>query len=108
MDTKRNIDQVVEETLDSVSSIKAVKTPPFFKEKVLQSLSQQDRVSTEGAAYLNWFTPKYQAAALICFVFLNAAAVLNYSSDNYSANVSSFAEVYGLSETDSDTYLYQN
>lgn len=108
MDTKGNIDQLVAETLDSVSSIKAVKTPPFFKEKVLQSLSLQDTESTEVAAYLNWFTPKYQAAALICFIFLNAAAVLNYSSDSYSDNVSSFAEVYGLSETDSDTYLYQN
>lgn len=108
MDTKGNIDQLVEETLDSFSNIDSVKTSPFFKVKVLRSLSQQGTRQSEGVSYLNWFTPKYQAAALICFIFLNAAAVFNYSSESYSENVSSFAEVYGLSETDSDTYLYQN
>lgn len=108
MDTKGKIDQLVEETLHSVSNMDRVQTSRFFKEKVLRSLSQQDHDQTEGVTYLNWFTPKYQAAALICFIFLNAAALLNYSSNSYSDNVSSFAEVYGLSETDSDTYLYQN
>ncbi|MFT6370311.1 MAG: hypothetical protein ACJAWH_001394, partial [Maribacter sp.] len=28
--------------------------------------------------------------------------------DSYNDNVENFAEVYGLSETDTDSYLYQN
>lgn len=107
MNTKRNIDQLVEETLESVSSIDAVKAPPFFKESVLKRMHQKP-VEKDDAFVLNWFTPKFQAAALICFVFLNVAALLTYSSESYTDDVSSFAESYGLSETDSETYLYQN
>ena len=108
MNTKGNMDQQVEETLESVSKIDSVQTSPFFKEKLMRRLAEQETAPTEGVAYLTWFTPKYQAAALICFIFMNAAALLTYSSESYTDNVSSFAEVYGLSETDSDTYLYQN
>lgn len=108
MDTKDKIDQQVEETLISVSNIDKVQTSPFFKEKVMRRLAEQETAPTEDVAYLSWFTPKYQAAALVCFIFLNAAALLTYSSDSYTDDVSSFAEVYGLSETDSEAYLYQN
>lgn len=108
MNTKGNIDQQVTETLECVSNIDRVQTSPFFKEKVMRRLAEQETVPTEGIVYLNWFTPKYQAAALICFIFLNVAALLTYSSDTYTDDVSSFAEVYGLSETDSETFLYEN
>lgn len=108
MDSKKNIDRLVEETLDSVSSIDAVKTPPFFKDKVLNRMAQEGVKNQEGIAVLNWFTPKFQAAALICFIVLNAYALLSYSTDSYGENVENFAEVYGLSETDTDSYLYQN
>ena len=108
MDTKRSIDKLVDETLASVSKIDMVQTSPFFKEKVFRSMSEQEETVTKEVAYLNWFTPKFQAAALICFVFLNAVALLTYSSEDYSENVSSFAEVYGLSESGSDTFFDQN
>lgn len=108
MGNKRNIDRLVEETLNSVSNIDTVKTPPFFKDKVLNRMVQQDTEKAEGVRFLNWFTPKYQAAALICFVLLNTIALLYNTSDSYSENVENFAEVYGLSETDTDSYLYQN
>jgi len=109
MEAKTKIDQLVEETLKSITTIDKVNTPPFFKDKVLRNLSQQNELAREGVFQLKWFTPKLQAAALICFVFLNLAALLsNNSTESYSDNVSSFAEVYGLSETDADTYLYQN
>ncbi len=107
MESKKNINRLVEETLDSVSGIETVKAPPFFKESVLKRMHQKP-VEKDDVFVLNWFTPKYQAAALICFVFLNTAALLTYSSESYTDDVSSFAEIYGLSETDSDTYLYQN
>lgn len=109
MKNKSTIDQLIEDALDSASSIEAVKPSPFFKDKVLNRMAQQDVESVEGIRYLNWFTPRYQAAALICFVVLNAVALLSYSTENdYSENVENFAEVYGLSETNTDSYLYQN
>lgn len=110
MKSKSNIDQLVEDTLNSVSSIDTVKTPPFFKDKVRNSMAERPIERVEGLGYLDWFTPRYQAAALICFVVLNAFALLSYYSDNgYGENVENFAEAYGLSETDAtDSYLYQN
>ena len=109
MKNKPNIDQLVEDTLASVPSIGTVKTPPFFKEKVLKRMTQQDVEKAEGVRYLDWFTPRYQAAALVCFVILNAFALLSYNDDSgYGENVENFAEVYGLSETTTDSYLYQN
>ncbi len=108
MENKRNIDRLVEETLNSVSNIDTVKTPPFFKDKVLNRMVQQDTEKAEGVRFLNWFTQKYQAAALICFVLLNTIALLYNTSDSYSENIENFAEVYALSETDTDSYLYQN
>jgi hypothetical protein len=109
MESKRKIDRLVDETLESVASIDTVKTPPFFKEKVLNRMAQATKEDEKDVAIVPWFTPKLQAAALVCFVFLNAAALLTYSAEqSYNERVSSFAEVYGLSETDTDSYLYQN
>lgn len=108
MESKRNIDRLVEETLDSVSGIGPAKTPPFFKDKVLNRMAQTAVEKEEGVRYLDWFTPKYQAAALIAFVVLNTVALLSSTTDSYGDNVEDFAEVYGLSETDTDSYFYQN
>ena len=105
MDSKKNIDRLVEETLESVSRIDAVKTPPFFKDKVLNRMTQKEVAKQEGIVIMNWFTPKLQAAALICFVILNAYAFLANSTDSYGENVENFAEVYGLSVSDTDSYL---
>ena len=58
MNTKGNIDQQVEETLESVSKIDSVQTSPFFKEKLMRRLAEQETAPTEGVAYLTWFTPK--------------------------------------------------
>ncbi|WP_299325959.1 hypothetical protein [uncultured Maribacter sp.] len=108
MESKRNIDQLIEETLNSVSGMGTVKISPFFKDRVLTRMVQQSVEEEEGMAFLNWFTPKLQAAALVCSVFLNVVALISYSSDSYGENVENFAEVYGLSETDTNSYLYQN
>lgn len=107
MDSKRNIDRLVEETLESVSSIDSVKTPPFFKDKVLNRMARKGVENQEDSAIFSWFTPKFQAAALLCFIVLNAYTLLSYSTDSYGENVENFAELYGLSETDTDSYLYQ-
>jgi len=109
MKSKSKIDQLIKKTLDSASGIEPVKPSPFFKDKVLKRMAQQDVESIEGVRYFTWFTPRYQAVALICFVVLNTIALLSYSSENdYGESVENFAEVYGLSETNTDSYLYQN
>ena len=107
MEKNKNIDRLIEETLDSVSGIETVKTPPFFKDKVLNRMGQTT-IEEDGIRFLDWFTPKYQAAALIAFMVLNTFALLSTKTDSYSDNVENFAEVYGLSETDTDSYFYQN
>lgn len=109
MESKRNIDRLVEETLDSASGIKPVKTPPFFKEKVLNKMLQANIEEEDGVRYLNWLTSSYQAAILIALVVINTVALLSSTTDNkYVENVENFAEAYGLSETDTDSYFYQN
>ena len=110
MKTKKpDIDQLIEDTLNSVSNIDTAKTPPFFKEKVFNKMAHEAAIKASGINYIDWFTPRYQAAALACFVILNAFALLSYNKDNdYGENVENFAEVYGLSATDTDSYLYQN
>lgn len=109
MKNKSNIDRLVEDTLESTSSIDSVKAPPFFKEKVLQRIAQKDNQKATSVRYVDWFTPRYQAAALVCLLILNTFALLSYKNDNaYTEKVENFAEVYGLSETGTDAYLYQN
>ncbi len=108
MKSKKNMNRLVEETLNSVSGIETVKTPPFFKDKVLNRMAQSAIEKEEGVSILYWFTPKLQAAVLVCFVVINTVAVLSFTTDNYVENVQDFAEVYGLTETETSSYLYQN
>ena len=108
MEAKKNINQMIDETLESVSRIDTVDTPPFFKDKVLRRLDKQEEKETEGIMYLDWFTPKFQAAALVCFVLLNLGVLLNSSTDNYEENLTSFAQTYGLSETGANSYFAEN
>lgn len=108
MKSKPKIDQLIEEALDSVATIEAVQVPPFFKEKVLNKMRQEQVAKEHGLVPVAWLTPKFQAAALICFVVINTVALFSYTTDDYSDDVDKFAEIYGLSETDTDSYFYQN
>ncbi len=108
MENKRNIDRLVEETLDSAPGIEVVKTPPFFKDKVLNKMAQAN-LKKDDVLYLNLLTPRYQAAIFVVLVVINTVALLSNTTDNkYEENVENFAEVYGLSETDMNSYFYQN
>ena len=108
MGDEKNIDRLVEETLSSISKIEAVQSPPFFKDKVLNRMAQQKPESDTKMNLLNWFTPRYQLATLICLVLINTIALFYSTSDSYVDNVANFAEVYGLSDTDTESFLYQN
>ncbi len=110
MKSKKHIDQLVEESFDSISRQNKVKTSPFFKEKVLTRIAQSNSLENDDIRFLDWFTPKYQAAALICFVVLNSVVLWSYTynTDGYSENVEKLAEAYGISETETESYLNQN
>ena len=108
MESKSKIDQLVKDTLDNVGRIDEVKTPPFFKDKVLNRMARKIIEKDEGIRFLNWFTPIYQAAALVAFVILNTMALLSTQTDSYGDTIENFADVYGLSETSTDSYFYEN
>lgn len=109
MERNKNIDHLVEETLDSASSIQEAKTPPFFKDKVLRKVSQTTIEKEDGVPYVNWLTPAYQIAILIILVVINAIALFSTTKEpSYVENVEDFAKTYGILEPDMDTYFYQD
>lgn len=107
MKRKNNIDLLVEETLNSASSIQAIKTSPFLKDKVLNKMTRASIEKQHVLYNLDWFTIGYQTTILILLVFMNAFAL--YTSNNETSNidqVSDFAEMYGLTEPDINAYIY--
>ena len=104
MNAKKNTSQRIDELIDSASGIELVNTPPFFKEKVLNRLSQT-RDSQPQLGWLPWFAPKYQMAALFLFVLLNALVLYMYSDSNREAEIQTFAEAYGLSSAQVESLL---
>ncbi|WP_299529215.1 hypothetical protein [Ulvibacterium sp.] len=101
---KKNTSERIDELIDSAPDIETVNTPPFFKDKVLQRLSQP-RDSQPQLGWLPWFTPKYQMAALFLFVLLNALVLYTYSDSNREEEIQTFAEAYGLSSAQEETLL---
>ncbi len=109
MKTKGNIDSLVEETLDSASGIKTATTPPFFKEKVLNKMVQSAVGIEDNAPFFRWLTPRYQVIILIVLIITNAVALFSITEESSNVeNVEDFAEIYGLSEPDTDLYFYDN
>ena len=99
MNTKENKITEIDRVFNSVDDIETVKASPFFKTKVLRELyeEKQERVQV----LFPWFTPKLQLAALAVFVVLNVFVIAQMNSDNYTSEVSTFAEAYELTpETD--------
>lgn len=104
MNEKKNTSQRIDELIDSASGIEAVSTPPFFKDKVLNRLSQT-RDSQPQLGWLPWFAPKYQMAALFLFVLLNMLVLYTYSDSNREEEIQTFAEAYGLSSAQDESML---
>lgn len=104
MDGKKTTQQKVDETLDAASRIKAVKEPPFFKDRVLREMARPITPKTVHF-WLDWFTPKYQVAAIVLFVVLNALALWSYNNQNEQQELQSFAQAYGLSTSENESIL---
>lgn len=95
MRTSDDIQNKIQTTFDSLDSIEKVNVSPFFKDKTLNRLFVEKKVSQP--RFLAWLTPQVQLAMLIGFIVLNAFAFMNVKSTTYDENVSEFAESYGLS-----------
>ncbi|KQC29775.1 hypothetical protein [Flagellimonas eckloniae] len=104
MNDKKFTPELIDELIDSASKIEAVNTPPFFKDKVLNKLSQVT-VEKQRPDVLNWFTPKYQIAMLLLFAAVNIVAVYSYRSSNKQQELQTFAETYGFSQSESESIL---
>ncbi|WP_420602580.1 hypothetical protein [Flagellimonas sp.] len=104
MDGKKITQQKIDEVLETASQIDTVDTSPFFKDKVLYRLAN---VEEEKEPYfpLGWFTPKYQVAALFLFAILNIVAIYTYRSSNQQEQITAFAEAFGLSTSDDESFL---
>ena len=103
MKENRNIQFEIDQTFDSINRIKKVDAPPFFKDKMMKRLFEQEEVEQKFA--WSWFTPKLQLATLTCVIVLNFMAFTQLKSDTYNENVNSFATTYGL-QSDSDNTLF--
>ncbi len=101
METNKNINNKVEETIKSASSIEDANISPFFKAKTLDLLFSDNEV-TQTTRF--WFSPKIQLATLVCVVILNVFAFTKLKETTYNDNVNQFAESYGLS-TSTETFI---
>ncbi|MEO9512789.1 MAG: hypothetical protein ABJN84_05905 [Flavobacteriaceae bacterium] len=104
MNDKKITPELIDELIDSASKVEVVNTPPFFKDKVLNRLSQVT-VERQQAEVLSWFTPKYQIAMLLLFAALNIVAIYSYRSSSKQQELQTFAEAYGFSESESESIL---
>lgn len=103
MNDKKITSQFVDELIDSISAVEPVDVPPFFKDKVLQKLGRRE--VNEVPSIAPWFTPRYQLAALLLFIFLNAAVLYYYSSTRQQQELETFADSYGLSASQQESLL---
>ncbi|MDT0557302.1 hypothetical protein RM697_01500 [Ichthyenterobacterium sp. W332] len=97
MKTQNNIQDEIDEVLNLSNLVAKVKAPPFFKDRTMQSLFSENTI--EHSSFF-WFTPKFQMATLLVFIFLNVAAFIQYNTTNYNEQLDSFAERYGIYDTE--------
>lgn len=90
----------IQQTLDSVERIERVPASPFFKNRVLNKLYQEQEPQP---GLFSWFTPRLQLAALAVFVAVNIAVFIKISEQQYSTEVDSFAAAYELAPETEET-----
>ena len=102
MKINKNIQYKIDKTIDSIDAIDQVKVSPFFKDKMMKRLFNEEK---EEQYVFSWFSPKLQFATLVCVIVLNLVAFNKIQKDSYNENVSSFATSYGL-QSDSENSIF--
>jgi len=103
MNSKNSIEEQIDHVLEIGNSIDNVKASPFFKEKMMNRLFEEN--NEEEKLIFTWFTPRLQLTSLVCIIALNIFALTNLDSTSYEDNINEFAESYGLSTTE-ETSLF--
>ena len=93
-------------TFDILDEIQEVKVSPFFKNKVLNSIRQQEE---EKVPLYGWFSPQLQLATLALLLCINALTII-YSLDSDESKqelsgIDAFVQDYSL---DSDSSISIN
>lgn len=104
MNDKKITSKSVDEIIDGVSAIDKVKTPPFFKDRVLQQLASVDE-NRPFEDWLTWFTPKYQIAVICIFLVLNFSVLYTYMKYSQEEKIEAFAKAYGLTSSQDDYFI---
>lgn len=100
----KEIDKKVEDTFMAIETIEKVKVSPYFKHKVLQKINEEKE---EKEKVFSWLTPKFQLAAVLVILFLNAVTIFyafNSSEKTTNYSVETFSQEYSLEST-SNSYL---
>ncbi len=95
-----HIKNKIENTINSIEFIEEVQASPFLKNKILNSINQEQESQHTVSS---WLTPKLQLAALAIFVAINIAVFLKISEQQYSTEVDSFAAAYELTPESEET-----
>ncbi len=100
---KDHIADKIENTINTVEKIDSVSVSPFFKNKVLNRLYEEQEPQF---VLTSWLTPKVQLAALAIFILINIAVFVKMNEQQYSTEVDSFAAAYELAP-ESDNTLFE-
>ncbi|MFP4845712.1 hypothetical protein [Winogradskyella sp. PE311] len=104
MKVDNEMNNKVQNTLESGEFIGEVEVSPFFKESVMHRIRNESEVVTD--LNRSWFTPKLQLATLACVIILNIVAFNEMRTSTYDEDVNDFAESYGLSTNIESSILY--
>lgn len=104
MNKQESIDKIVEETIESASTLNKVEISPFVKDKTLNRLYETDQEHSSQ----NWWSllmPQIQLAVLVVIIAVNVFALVKIKNEAYANEVSDFAESYGFSSDSNETFL---
>ena len=102
MKTHKNTPIENNNTFDILDEIQEVKVSPFFKNKVLNSIRQQEE---EKVPLFGWFSPQLQLATLAMLLCINAFTII-YSLDledsgQELSGIEAFVQDYSLNSDNS-------
>lgn len=106
MKTQNNKPIEENNTLDILDEIQEVKVSPFFKNKVLNKIREQNQ---EPVTLFGWFRPQLQLAVVALVLLMNALTIyysLNLQVDTQEqSSFEAFVQDYSL---DSSSEIYLN